>query len=346
MPVTLLLADALRDAAVRHDGGVAAIAGARTITWTELDAYASALAVALERRGVAAGDRVAMLTDGIDALITFWAITKASAVGVVLDTTDTGELADALREVSARALVIDAGLAPSFHHAVARSPDVRAVIVRGRTSDDDAGTAVYVAWDTAIAEEEDPTAAATERVDLDDAWIERETGGSTRALSHRVLISRASSVARGLDLGAADDVSGTAFAETAVACALSGACFRAWPSDAVATEARTATRSLFIHAADEEATPPTGSTPIALHRHPACGPIAVLSTGGENEPTRILPNVDIRILDDKGGVAPCKVVGEITVRTSSLVGAAPVIAGYFRTGDSGMLDDSGALYVL
>ncbi len=342
MPVMLLLADALETAAARNED-IAAIAGARTITWAELDAYASALAVALERRGVGVGDRVATLLDGIDALVAFWAIAKASAVGVALDTADTGELAAALRETGARALIIDAAFAPTFHHAVARAPHVAAIIVRGPSTEEHAGTAVYVSWDTAIAEEDD-LAHVHRRVDLDDVWIERETGGAVRALSHRVLLARASSIARGLDLTRADDVSGTAFAETAVACALSGACFRAWPGEAVATEARQATRTLFIHGGDEDATPPSGATDIAVHRHPACGPIALLA--GENEPARVLPNVDVRIVDEKGAATPAKVVGEITVRTSSLVTTAATTNGYFKTGDSGMLDDSGALYVL
>jgi acyl-CoA synthetase (AMP-forming)/AMP-acid ligase II len=87
-------------------------------------------------------------------------------------------------------------------------------------------------------------------------------------------------------------------------------------------------------------------TPVFLYGSVASGPIAVLAPG--NDPSRVLPNVDVRVIDDTGAPAAVKVVGEICVRSSSLATAVAAAAegGYFRTGDSGMLDDSGALYVL
>ncbi len=347
--VMLLAADALDEALAIDEDGVAAVAGARTMTWSELDAYASALAIALERRGVRPGEHVAMLAQGLDAIVAFWAIARASAVGVALDTNDTGELASALRDLDARALLIDASLAPTFHHAIARSPNVRAVIARGHARDEHAGTAVYVAWEDALAEDDVPSRGSllpTHRIDLDPAWLERDTHaqmGSVRALSHRVLLARASSVARGFDLAEDDDVSGTAFAETAIACALSGACMRAWPGDAVRAEGREEGRSLFFLGDDEEADAPAAAEEVVLYRHPVCGPIAVVS--GENEPARVLPNVDVRIIDEKGLPTPAKVVGEITVRSSSTLTAARTVE-YVKTGDSGMLDEGGGLYVL
>jgi acyl-CoA synthetase (AMP-forming)/AMP-acid ligase II len=340
----VLVSDALDEAISIDEDALGAAAGARSLTWGELDTYASAMAVALERRGVEPGDRVAMLVHGLDAVVAFWAIARAGAVGVALHSEDSGELAASLRDFQARALVVDASLAPEFHHAIARSPDVRVAIVRGHAAGDHAGTAVYVAWDTALAEDDFET-MIPRRIDLDEAWLEREGSSredlSVRALSHRVLLARASSLARGLDLSDSDDVSGTAFAETAIACALSGACFRVWESDVVAIEGRTRARALFLHGGDEEAPPPAGAEPVAIYRHPVCGPIAVLA--GDNEPARVLANVDIRIVDEKGATTPHKVVGEIAVRSSSGLTRA---GEYVKTGDSGMLDDSGALYVL
>ena len=59
-----------------------------------------------------------------------------------------------------------------------------------------------------------------------------------------------------------------------------------------------------------------------------------------------MPNVDVRIVDADGKPVAAKVVGEIAVRSSNVLQTLARDDGYFRTGDSGMLDDSGALYVL
>src|ERR1700689_412254 len=110
----LLLLDVLELAAARADGAIALTNKQRTVTYGELDGYANALAFALERRGVGPGSRVATLLEGAEALIAFWAIAKAGAVGVPLETEDASELAAALREVDARALLVDAAVAPTF----------------------------------------------------------------------------------------------------------------------------------------------------------------------------------------------------------------------------------------
>jgi acyl-CoA synthetase (AMP-forming)/AMP-acid ligase II len=337
--VPVLLASALEAAAARAEGAVALGHGRRTITYGELDGYSSALAFALERRGVVAGDRVAMLLEGAEAVIAFWAIAKAGAVGIALDSGDADDLAALLREVEARALVADVAVVPTFHHAVARAPALRAVIARGLAAEEAAGSATYVSYETALAEEDPLSSLAPRRIDLDDAWLERDENGSLYALSHRVLLSRGASLALGVGLGAEDAASGTDFVEIAVACALAGACFRL-SGDAP----RETGRSLWICAPDEDAAPPTGATSIVVHSTLECGSIAVVSQA--NEPARVMPNVDVRIVDADGKPVAAKIVGEIAVRSSNVLETLPRHDGYFRTGDSGMLDDSGALYVL
>ena len=334
--VPLLLASALEIATARDENAVALRIGRRTISYAELDGYSSALAFALERRGVSAGDRVAMLLDGVEAVVALWAIAKASAVGVAFEEEDVDELAESLREIDARALVVDAELAPTFHHAVARVPQLRAVIVKGAAVEA-TGSAAFVPYETALAEEDPVSRPQPRRIDLDDAWLDLDDESGERvALSHRVLLARASSLAAGIDLSAADMISGAPFAEVAVACALAGASLRL--DDEAPNEGG---RNLFVGEADDEAEP--GETLVRVHRSPRVGPIAVLAEG--NAPARVLPNVDVRILDDSGAPAAAKVVGEIAVRSSSVAdGAGP--DAYFRTGDSGMLDDAGALYVL
>src|SRR5262245_55786157 len=101
--VPLLIASALEDAAARSEDSIAVSHGKRTITYGELDSYASALAFALERRGVVAGDRVAMLLEGVESVVAFWAIAKAGAVAIALDVAEGDELAAVLREIDATA---------------------------------------------------------------------------------------------------------------------------------------------------------------------------------------------------------------------------------------------------
>lgn len=335
--VPLLVASALELAAARAEDAIAVSHGRRTITYGELDSYSSALAFALERRGVEEGDHVATLLDGVEAVVAFWAIAKAGAVAVALDEADGDELAAILRDVDARAFVVDAAIAPTHHHAVARAPRLRAVIARGFRAEDAAGSAVYVSYETALAEE-DPLSRGlpARRIDLDDAWLERDDDDVLRAISHRALLSRAASVALGVGIGPNDTVGGTAFAELAVACALAGACFRT-SGEELATG-----RALWICSMDEDAPPPAGATMVELYRRIDCGPVAIV-TASPNDPARVVPNVDVRIVDEKGEPVATKVIGEIAVRSSSLREPS---GGYFRTGDSGMLDDAGALYVL
>jgi len=337
--VPILVGGALEAAAARAEGAVAVGHGRRSITYGELDQYSSALAFALERRGVTSGDRVAMLLDGPEAVVAFWAIAKAGAVGIALDAGDADDLAAILRDTDARALVADAAVVATFHHAVARAPALRVVITRGLQAEQATGSASWVTYETAVAEEDPLSSPLARRIDLDDAWLERDEHGALWALSHRVLLSRGASLALGVGLGPDDAASGTDFVETTVACVLAGACLRL-SGDAP----RETGRSIWIQAPDDDTAPPTGSTAVLVHATLECGSIAVVSQ--PNEPARVIPNVDVRIIDQDGKPVAAKVVGEIAVRSSNVLESLPRDDGYFRTGDSGMLDDSGALYIL
>ncbi len=338
----LLLVEALELAVSRSESAIALSQKLRTVTYGELDGYANALAFALERRGVQPGNRVAVLLDGAESLVAFWAIAKAGAVGVPLDAEDASELAAVLREVDARALLVDAAVAPTFHHAVARAPHLAVVIVRGRDADvDQTGSAAYVSYETALAEEDPVSRFSLAQIDLDDAWLDVDGEGHRCALSHRVILSRAASLVRGLGIETQDSAAGTAFAEVAVACALAGACFRV-----SGEQPREGGRSLWICDDDLDAAPPTGSTAFVLYGSVEHGPVALMMAS--NEPGRVFPNVHVRVLDDTGKPVGAKVVGEIAVRSSNVAESALAHAkdGYVPTGDSGMLDDGGGLYVL
>ncbi len=55
------LADLVREAAVRRPAHTALVSETRTLTWAEVDAEVDAVAAALQARGLAHGDRVAMV---------------------------------------------------------------------------------------------------------------------------------------------------------------------------------------------------------------------------------------------------------------------------------------------
>jgi long-chain acyl-CoA synthetase len=90
-----------------------------------------------------------------------------------------------------------------------------------------------------------------------------------------------------------------------------------------------------------------GSTEVTPIAGEAAGAVAANSLG------RCFPGVDVRILDEDGGVVAPGVVGEIVVRSPSMaVGywrdrastAAAFRGGYFHTGDLGSRDEHGQLY--
>ena len=70
----------------RFGAKTALIADNRTMTWSELDAFASGFALSLSNQGVTAGDRVAiLLPNGIDFVIAFLAILKLGATPAPLN---------------------------------------------------------------------------------------------------------------------------------------------------------------------------------------------------------------------------------------------------------------------
>jgi len=351
MKPILLLADALESAASRDREALALAAGHR-VTYGELEDAANALAFALLRRGVAPGDRVVTLLSGPETVVAFWAAAKSGVVCVPIEPADLES--GALLGHDARALVVDAELHGTFHHAVARASKVRAVIARGPFDAASAtGVASYVSWETALSEEGSHGPPERSGIDLDDQWLARSTKGDARpfcALSQRALLSRGSSLARALSLGEKDSVGGAfPVPELAVACALSGASMR-WASPGTKRRSRTrsksAGRQLWL---DDAEGAPAGGVVVRVYATTESGPIAVFAEGAEGG--AVMPNVDVRVVDDKGQPLPPNVVGEIVVRSSGLFsnwvrGVEAPPAQQWRTGDSGMLDDAGRLYLM
>jgi long-chain acyl-CoA synthetase len=132
--MTTLDAD-LRRAATAAPGKEALVAGERRMTFTELDAAASALAGRLHALGVARGERVAvLLPNGAEAAVAIYGALRAGAAFVPLNPTiKADKLAYVLRDCEARAIVTDDALAPLAEEARSQAPSVDHIL---RTDDD------------------------------------------------------------------------------------------------------------------------------------------------------------------------------------------------------------------
>ncbi len=115
--------------------------GSRSVTWHELDARTTSIAADLRRRGVSAGDRIAILMlnrpEWIEVTIAAW---KVAAVVVPLNVRFTAsEVAFVVRDAGARILVTDETLAPSCAMVdatvtVLTADDIAAVNIDGRST--------------------------------------------------------------------------------------------------------------------------------------------------------------------------------------------------------------------
>ncbi|MFL5818869.1 MAG: class I adenylate-forming enzyme family protein [Conexibacter sp.] len=124
----------LRRAAATAPGEEALVAGERRVTFAELDAAASALAARLHARGIARGDRVAvLLPNGVEAAVAIYGTLRAGAAFVPLNPTiKADKLAYVLRDCEAVAVIADDALAPLAHEARKHAPGVRDLLLVGQ----------------------------------------------------------------------------------------------------------------------------------------------------------------------------------------------------------------------
>jgi amino acid adenylation domain-containing protein len=163
-----LVQDWLADAAARLPDKVALVAAGQRLTYAELDGRSNALANALVARGVGRGDRVVVYADNtLEAAVAFWAVLKANAVvSMVSPLMKTDRLAHLLKDCGASALISDQHLERLFAPAVAQATHLKAVIVSGAPS-----------WDEALAGDR-AAAPANQTLDIDLGAI-IYTSGST-----------------------------------------------------------------------------------------------------------------------------------------------------------------------
>lgn len=104
--------DLLRNAARRSPERTAVVAGAERLTWAELDARVSAVALVLERSGRRPGDRIGLrLGTGLDFVLLYLGILRAGLVAVAVNPAYTAAETDFIRTDSGAALVLDGAAA-------------------------------------------------------------------------------------------------------------------------------------------------------------------------------------------------------------------------------------------
>ncbi|MGQ9367245.1 long-chain-fatty-acid--CoA ligase [Azospirillum sp. ST 5-10] len=115
--------DFLKRAATVHSGKVAVVYGDRRRTYADLHARAAALASALERAGVAPGDRVSALIPNTPAMLeAHYGVPGAGAVLNAVNTRlDAATVAFILEHAESRVLLVDRGLAGVARAALGRT---------------------------------------------------------------------------------------------------------------------------------------------------------------------------------------------------------------------------------
>ncbi|MBY8857246.1 AMP-binding protein [Nocardia sp. CA2R105] len=105
----LQIGDLITRAARAYGDAPALVDGTRTVSFTEFDHLTDRLGNALLAHGLAPGDHVAVLVpNGIDGVVTYYALAKAGLVRVPLNARETDvELAYKIEDSAARALITD-----------------------------------------------------------------------------------------------------------------------------------------------------------------------------------------------------------------------------------------------
>lgn len=123
----------LENSARRAGGKTALVAGARRLTYSEIDAQCNRLARALIAERVARWDRVIIfLENSVEAVISVFAISKAGAVFVVVNpTTKPDKLSFILNNCRATVVITDGEKLSSLGQCLREVPTLRIVLVAG-----------------------------------------------------------------------------------------------------------------------------------------------------------------------------------------------------------------------
>jgi long-chain acyl-CoA synthetase len=138
------LAELVRDVAQRNGAKPALIFADTRISYAELNAQIELAANGLAARGVAKGDRIALLVPNIpEFIVAYYAILRLGAIVVPINVLfKAEEITYVLQDSEANALILFAGFAPQGIAAVERVPSVSNVIVVG-----DVATRGTISWE-------------------------------------------------------------------------------------------------------------------------------------------------------------------------------------------------------
>ena len=127
------IGDLIRRAGRQFGVAPALVDGAREVSFAEFDELTDRLGSALLDRGLAPGDRVAVLMpNGIDGVVVYYALAKAGLVRVPLNARETPpELAYKIDDSQARALVV-AGEPPADTEILIRADELPGLIAGAR----------------------------------------------------------------------------------------------------------------------------------------------------------------------------------------------------------------------
>jgi acyl-CoA synthetase (AMP-forming)/AMP-acid ligase II len=191
----------LAQAAAKDAEAEAVVCGDERLTYGELLRRSAALAAGLQDRGIARGDRVALLLRNSTAfVVALFAVARLGAVAVPLNVREqTPEILHILGDCGARAVVFHAGLAERLPPA-ADLPDLAV-----RIAADGAVAGVY-RYEDLIAGAAAPAPAAVDEEDL--AWIVYTSGTTGRPkgamLTHLGLVQMALQYERCMKAAAGD----------------------------------------------------------------------------------------------------------------------------------------------
>lgn len=204
---TPLLHDYIHQASNQCPNKTALVCGNARLTFSEIDGQSNALAHALVSRGVERGDRVILFADnGVDAVVSFWAILKANAVACLVNPlTKTDKLRYLLSDSRATALITDAHLESAFLPAAHDAKYLKLTIVSGTVQEETLailpGAVRFIRAMEAELREVPPPRAC---IDMDLASIVYTSGsmGDPKGvmLTHRNMMTAAASVSTYLEL--------------------------------------------------------------------------------------------------------------------------------------------------